>query len=134
MYEKAREITFGAVSAKSNLFELCRTDGAASGVSSLLEQSRVATEEDDSQVVTKVMVRSNINFKLPFGLLKLETAQALPLFFFVRFLQFQNKVVPLLIKSNILRFCENNLDSLRRRPSGAARYLLTDTTILIFIP
>ena len=61
---KAREITFGAVSAKSNLFELCQTEGAASGVLSLLEQSRVATEEDDSQVVTKVMVRSNINYKL----------------------------------------------------------------------
>ena len=41
--------TFGAASSKRNSLHLCRTNGAASGMSSLLEQSRVATEEDDSQ-------------------------------------------------------------------------------------
>ena len=54
--------------------------------------------------------------------------------FCARILSYKNKVVPLQAESIISRYCENNIGSPRRRPSSAARYLLTGTTSLIFIP
>ncbi len=55
-------------------------------------------------------------------------------FFCARILSYKNKVVPLQAESIISRYCENNIGSLRRRPSSAARYLLIGITSLIFIP
>jgi hypothetical protein len=70
---------------------------------------------------------------LPFKLKSIDLVAPKHWFSRSKALQYQNKSVSLQVELIISRYCESHR-SLRRRPHGAARYLLTGIAIFMLIP